>query len=451
MNTGRPVKRRRLRNQGLKIGLMLIILGQLTTSGCMFRDLRQQVSQIESACHVGGTVHGADDLPGPYVVVLARRDDDAPGTLGRVTDHFVMQRPGRWNFVVAPDEYVFLAFRDANANLRLDGNEAMDLRGGESALVCATGDRHEDVRLSVDTSGEATSALTVELDRQRAGDGAGGNPSSLGQATAFGDITRLDDPHFAPEVAMDSLWRPLNFLQSGKAGVYFLQEYDPGRIPVLFIHGINGSPRVFTEIIKTLDTDRFQPWVYYYPSGIGLDTIVGHLTNIMLELEIRHGIERFHLVAHSMGGLVARAFLLRRETRRSPAAVPRFVSLSTPWGGHSAARLGVDYAPSVVPVWYDMAPGSDFLHGIFYRGEYGSPDRQRLRLPDTEMHMLFTYRRTEYLSQDSNDGVIALFSLLRPEAQDEAEEVYGYDDTHVGILDNEAAIDHVHRLLLNSQ
>ena len=47
------------------------------------------------------------------------------------------------------------------------------------------------------------------------------------------------------------------------------------------------------------------------------------------------------------------------------------------------------------------------------------------------------------MSSGSSDGVIALSSQLRDEAQDNAVTIRGFDEDHVGILHNDAVIDMV--------
>jgi pimeloyl-ACP methyl ester carboxylesterase len=56
------------------------------------------------------------------------------------------------------------------------------------------------------------------------------------------------------------------------AVIYTIDPYEPGKIPVLLIHGLWASPRVWTTMIGTLRSDpvlqaRFQFWVASYPSG----------------------------------------------------------------------------------------------------------------------------------------------------------------------------------------
>src|SRR5690606_36018702 len=118
--------------------------------------------------------------------------------------------------------------------------------------------------------------------------------------------------------------------------------YDSQKTPVLFVHGINGTPSNFAYLIARLDRTRYQPWLYSYPSGIYLDHIADHLSQTVTKLQLRYGVDRMMVVAHSMGGLVTRGFLLR-HAQNSDLHVPLFVTLSTPWAGHAAAELGVKH------------------------------------------------------------------------------------------------------------
>src|SRR5699024_9638756 len=139
-------------------------------------------------------------------------------------------------------------------------------------------------------------------------------------------------------------------------------------------------------------------------SGLRIDEVVWHLDRIMRELEQRHGIARYHVVAHSMGGLVARAWLRKRASNDRRARIVSFVSLSTPWLGYPSARRGVDHSPVVVPVWRDMASGSEFLAGLF--------DADQATAGQPPLHLLFSYDQSGWLHSEAGDGVATLTSML---------------------------------------
>ena len=87
----------------------------------------------------------------------------------------------------------------------------------------------------------------------------------------IGSITSLDDPKFDEGIAKMGLWEPVKFSLKVGPGIYMLQPYDPAKIPVLFVHGISGSPRNWKPIIDQLDRSRYQPWVMAYASGLPLE------------------------------------------------------------------------------------------------------------------------------------------------------------------------------------
>ena len=259
--------------------------------------------------------------------------------------------------------------------------------------------------------------------------------------SAAGEITTLSDPRFDAENVRAGLRTPYDFIRNVGPGIYFLEKYDPSRLPVLFVHGIDGSPDNFKYLIERLDRQRFQAWVYYYPSGARLGLIADHLAQTVLQVERHYRVPELIVVAHSMGGLVARGFLLRREADR--LHIPLFISLSTPWGGHNAAQIGLELSPTVVRSWHDMAPASDYLRSLFY-----TPTAGRISLPPLTRHeLLFSYKKGSSSFGESSDQVVTVASELRAEAQDEAAGVYGFDDTHMGILADPQVALRVNKLL----
>jgi alpha-beta hydrolase superfamily lysophospholipase len=157
----------------------------------------------------------------------------------------------------------------------------------------------------------------------------------------------------------------------------------------------------------------------------------------MASLHARYRYESVAVIGHSMGGLVARGFILRHARAAGIDSIPLFVSLSTPWGGHGAAEFAVKYSPVVVDVWRDMAPGSAYLEDLF-----------AARLPDATRHYLvFTFNRKKTSFGDSSDRRVSVASQLSAPAQREAVRVVGFDDTHDGVLRDSAVASLINELL----
>jgi pimeloyl-ACP methyl ester carboxylesterase len=269
---------------------------------------------------------------------------------------------------------------------------------------------------------------------------------TLGAATAYGVVTTLEDPRFREEHAAESLWRPYDFIFDVGPGVYFLEPYDARKIPVLFVHGINGTPSNFRYLVEHLDRTKYQPWLYYYPSGVRLASLADHLDQTMKTLQLQHGVTQYYVIAHSMGGLVSRGFLLRNQLGGSRARVPLYITISTPWAGHKAAQAGVDYAPTVVYVWNDMVPRSAYLTDLFFTNSDGEPVHRRL--PDgVQHHLLFGFKHRGNGIGESSDGTVTLASQLYSGAQEDARRLYGFDETHMSILDSMETSRLVNRLL----
>ncbi len=409
----------------------------------MLRDLNEQVRMMDRACVVEGRVQQGEDSGQAVVVVLAMGEPESE-VPPRPIDFTLPDPAGGFSFAVAPGQYRLLAFEDTDGDLELDDDEPASRADRDDAIACGAGDRLRNNAINLRSGDRLAGGRTFSIQEGRnLVAGAMESAASLGQLTAFGDVVPLSDSRFDLESARDSLWRPLDFIREGHVGVYLSEPLDPERTPVLFIHGINGSPRVLEPLIQHLDGERFQPMYFYYASGLRIGQIAWHLDRIMRELEHRRDIDRYHVVAHSMGGLVARAWLLERSRQGTGAEVASFVSLSTPWLGYPSARQGVDHSPVVVPVWRDMATGSEFLNGLF------GHDEALEDLPPH--HLLFSFRQSGWLAGSSGDDVAALASMLPPQVQRQAASVFGVDSGHVEILSDESAQARVESLLLQSE
>ena len=97
-----------------------------------------------------------------------------------------------------------------------------------------------------------------------------------------------------------------------KTGLYFLQPYDPDRIPLVFVHGLFSTPFDWAQTINGLQADpeirkHYQFWVFGYPTG---NPILYSALRLREELARADKLYPNHrpyvVVGHSMGGMLTR-------------------------------------------------------------------------------------------------------------------------------------------------
>jgi pimeloyl-ACP methyl ester carboxylesterase len=238
------------------------------------------------------------------------------------------------------------------------------------------------------------------------------------------------------------MWAPGEFERDARGGIFFVDPPVAGRAVVLFIHGINGSPRDFGFLIEHLDRKRYQPCVFFYASGAGLDEVGRHLSEQIAELHRRHGITSLIIVGHSVGGLIARDVVLK-QSAHAGVDIPVLITLSAPWGGVPSAGFGVRFSPVVIDSWRDIAAGSEYLSSLFVDATGASRDLPR----STRHYLLFSYRKSWPSFGLSGDAVTSVASQLFRTAQDQAYRVYGFDVSHSEILRNAGVADVLDRTL----
>lgn len=410
------------------LGLWLVLLTSLfLLSGCgnlarLAKDIRETGDQLRV---VSGRI-SAPVCKDCEIIIAVSGDDQGQ----EIHNYRVFERSGNFRLAALRDSRFLIAFQDLNQDFSYQANEpAVWYKLTESEIK--SGDV-SGIELLLQGPSNRPVPPTLEKIFNLRG-------SSLGKIDVqVGEVRSLDDERFSHESASMGMWEPIGFMKSGRAGIFFLEPYDPARIPVLFIHGINGTPRNFKTIIEGLDRQKFQPWVLNYPSGLDLRALGDGLVGILAELRHRYGFNSLHFVAHSMGGLMIREFMA--ECTRSNACdyAGNFVSISTPYGGVASTALWVDYARVVMPVWRNLVPDGPFLSDLFTNP----------LPPGVRQTMLITYRNTSRISRDSGDGVIPLESQLRLEAQRQAVSIRGFNDDHISVLKSPEAIKEVNQALL---
>jgi pimeloyl-ACP methyl ester carboxylesterase len=166
-----------------------------------------------------------------------------------------------------------------------------------------------------------------------------------------------------------------------KTGIYMLEPYQPGKIPVLMVHGLLSSPATWAKMFNDLRADpvirkHFQFWGYLYPTGdpyfLTAADLRQRLADLRSELDPHHAdsaLDEMVCVGHSMGGLISKLLTFdsgdsywrlvsrrpfeslklepnaREELRRvfffqAEPSVRRVIFLATPHHGSSLSRIG---------------------------------------------------------------------------------------------------------------
>ncbi|MEZ9143220.1 lipase family alpha/beta hydrolase [Vibrio sp. 10N.286.52.C3] len=387
-----------------------VLLLSSLLSGCgNFRNLSNEIQAIDS-------------ITNQYMVTLNQHASGSAVVIEQIKDINKGEVDGYDGIIdsdsihlhVSNNIHYLLIFEDKNQDLTLQADEAFsvinlhDHQDRSTIEVSLTVNESEAPRAFVDRS--LSSLLKIELD-----------------LIDIGTVVSLEAPPFDRKNGKLGMWQPLTFLLEDNAGLYFLSEFDPNKIPILFVHGINATALDFAPLIEKVDQSKYQIWVFNYPSGLSLALNSKGLNNLMHTVLTEYKIQQLHVVAHSMGGLVATNSLRQCRIGQLCDFVSSVATISSPFGGVESAKQGVEYSPVVMPAWVDLNPDGKFIADLLI-------DSSKIHIP----HFLaFGYNSGDLFNTNSNDGVINLSSQLSRPAQLNADQIRGYNENHLSILDND--------------
>ncbi len=159
-------------------------------------------------------------------------------------------------------------------------------------------------------------------------------------------------------------------------GLYFLQPYDPDRIPLVFVHGLFSTPWTWVQTINGLQADpeirkHYQFWIFAYPTG---NPILYSALRLREELakadQLYPNHKPYVVVGHSMGGMLTHdqvvtinegmwdkalgqsarsifkensgnSLIVRATTFRANPRIKRVVFICTPHRGSDIASNGI--------------------------------------------------------------------------------------------------------------
>ncbi|WP_397569349.1 esterase/lipase family protein [Schlesneria sp. T3-172] len=179
--------------------------------------------------------------------------------------------------------------------------------------------------------------------RPQVNDGTGGQPAVLelwnpytthavpGPSGTAGLATDTSAVFAFRELSLGSVPTPFEMFvrpdeHRDSEGLYFFEPHQPGKIPVLFVHGLMSSPRTWIDMANELRANpefnaRYQIWAFDYATGKNFLRAAAELRQALCEADAelaaygddpsRH---QMVLVGHSMGGLVSKMQVTRSGT-----------------------------------------------------------------------------------------------------------------------------------------
>lgn len=399
-----------------------LLLISFCATGCALIKLKKEVSKSLESTPVVGHVFCKTPEKGLIIVAACSADDKKA-----IVHYTVLHDSGEYELMVDQGDYYVFAYWDKNSNLTFDEGEPAGQHGDSETVHAPAVSVVDDIDILIPEGG---ADIAIPNGTQI----ASVKPQALRSRQA-GAITDLDDERFAHENGVKGFWEPYSSYKEFGGNIYFLEKYDPEKIPVLFIHGATGTPRDWEYFADHIDRTRFQPWFFYYPTGIRIDSMSYLLLWKLINLQTKYQFKEIYFTAHSMGGLLAKSFLVNHGWQFP--YVKLFISLSTPWGGDKMAEYGVQQSPAVIPSWVDMQPESDFIKSLY-----------ELDMPEAvSFYMFCGYRGNRNPFQSNNDGTINLSSIMDTRAQSEAKMNYLFNEGHASILSSEEVISQYNAIL----
>jgi len=311
-------------------------------------------------------------------------------------------------------------------------------------------------------------------------------------------------------LGQEANWHPvLEFIKPetspALAGLRMLEPYQPGKIPIIFVHGMFSDPQTYLAIANQIraspDLDhKYQIWMFRYPTGgsflqsaATLRSQMKSLISLCRSCDNNPQLDQIVMVGHSLGGLVAKLQITDSQTvlwdsiSRRPldqivatdqqraalaeefffAASPSIKSVifiatpqkGSPYASRPVAKLMstmVEYSPQMTAEHQQLINNNPDTFAPVMRRRIPTsidllkPDDpillaiQKLQIyPCVELHSIIGTGGCCLSTMGESDGVVPVISAQQ---RGVLSEVY-VDAKHTDILRNEMAIAEVERIL----
>ncbi len=176
-------------------------------------------------------------------------------------------------------------------------------------------------------------------------------------------------------------------------GIFMRAPYQPGKIPVLFVHGLFSSPSAWLQITNELQADplireRYQFWYAYYPTGASVAFSAVRIRQTLHQL--RDSIDPSHadrsldqmvVVGHSLGGVLSKQMIQSSGRVLEQGLLTRpldQVAMSQETRDRLSKMLYFEPEPSIARVVFICAPhrGSNTANQVIGRISSGLVERR---------------------------------------------------------------------------
>jgi len=405
-------------------------------TGCNYLELVEEQyldNSPKKSCVLMGEIKKRERTSRPVLVVafLKQYSVKQKAQIIRIADSILLKEPGPYMLYVTEGVYNIAVFIDFNENLLYESDDFAGWYGTPDTASVKSEQVIGGLDIVVSEKTDKSFGFPISIKASEYEDKK--NPSLENEG-----VVDLDDKIFSRKYSSMGLWSPAKFIIKAGINIYSLEQYDKSKTPILYIHGAGGSPRDFKYLVKNINRDIYQPWFFYYPSGMKIEKISDILYKKIKALHNKHKFRVLYITGHSLGGLVSRSFINKYDSEGKFDFLKLYISISTPYGGNEVSRLGVEYSPAHISTWEDVAVGSEFLKRLYIKK----------MPPKIRFFLFFGYAGDSRISKDLDDGIISLKSQLDPKAKAEAVLTCGFDEDHVSILSSNKMLEKYNKILL---
>ena len=199
-------------------------------------------------------------------------------------------------------------------------------------------------------------------------EGLGNLVATAAKTSSDGSVLLQYSPPFLSGAAFKG-GNPAVKITAGISGTDVKSEFSFKlvRIPIIFVHGYKASPEIFSNMKEYLDGKGFVTEGLSYDSDKGVASGAAELGDFIDKVKagfLDRGVQvgRLDIIAHSMGGLVAR-YYTSDGSYPARSDINKIIFVSVPQTGSLIASLGLQYYND--KGIYDLIPDSTLFTESF--------------------------------------------------------------------------------------